>query len=238
MAVFLFFGGSEAHPRAWDRCRACLEAGGHTSRVIDWVQAPWEAGWPMAIGHLAREIGVVRDAVLVGHSMAGLFLSLLGEKIKARREIYLAALVPHPGRTMYDRLFEGEEIFPPEWTALYQELMATPDHPLTRRKVEEFLFHDGPGDPYAGFWRPFPLPLDLFYDVDFPLMALAPRPRHYIVCSEDRTVCPQWQRKAALELREASRAAAFPLPFTELATGHSPHVTRPQELAALLEALA
>ncbi len=246
MAHFLIFGGSEAHPRAWDRCRAAIAERGHESRVIDWPLAPWHHGMEAALEYLREEIGEVKAPVLVGHSMAGLFLPLLGEKVGAQSEIYLAALVPHPERSIFERLFAGEEIFEPGWSALYQKLIATPEYPEVRQAVEHHLFHDGPGGPYTSYWRPFPLSLTLFYDFRFPLiqrtngrrrlnMGKTPG-RSYLICGGDRTVRPGWQRLAACELEENSAPSGFWVKIAEWPnTGHAPHVARPCELASLLE---
>lgn len=246
MAHFLIFGGSEAHPRAWARCRAALAERGHESRVIDWPLAPWHHGMEAALEFLRDEISDVKAPVLVGHSMAGLFLPLLGQKVEARSEIYLAALVPHPERSIFERLFAGEEIFEPGWSALYQKLIATPEDPEVRQAVEQHLFHDGPGGAYTGYWRPFPLPLTLFYDVRFPLVQRAsgsqrsnkgkPPGRSYLICGGDRTVSPAWQRFAARELEQNSTPSGFLVRITQWPnTGHTPHLARPCELASLLE---
>jgi hypothetical protein len=48
-----------------------------------------------------------------------------------------------------------------------------------------------------------------------------------IVCTEDRTITPAWQRKAARELLGVEPTA--------LPGGHCPHVSRPEALAYVLE---
>jgi Alpha/beta hydrolase family len=60
-----------------------------------------------------------------------------------------------------------------------------------------------------------------------PLKSWPSVPASYIVCAEDRTVTPAWQRRAAREL-----LGVEPL---ELPGGHCPNVSRPEALADVLE---
>ncbi len=63
-----------------------------------------------------------------------------------------------------------------------------------------------------------------------PLRAWPAVPSSYIVCADDRTVRPEWSRRAARE-----RLAVDPI---ELPGGHCPHVSRPRELAEVLNNLS
>ncbi len=226
MATFIFFGGSEMRPTSWTTCQAALEEAGHRAMAIDWADAPWRDGAGAAIEHLARPLQQVEAAVLVGHSAAGLFLPSLADKIQARAEIHLASLVARPGESFLDRVFAGEEIFTPEWEAAYREILAAKDAPeKLRATMERFLFHDCPPDSFARHWRPSPA-LDLLYEMRFPASEGFTRPRYYVVCRDDRTIRPAWQRLAATEIREGE-----PLEFL---SGHCPHLANPNELAGLL----
>ena len=51
-------------------------------------------------------------------------------------------------------------------------------------------------------------------------------PASYIVCSEDRTIRPEWSRKVA-----RTQLGVEPV---ELVAGHCPYVSRPEELAEIL----
>jgi pimeloyl-ACP methyl ester carboxylesterase len=55
-------------------------------------------------------------------------------------------------------------------------------------------------------------------------------PSSYVVCAEDRTIQPEWSRRAARE--------RLGIEAVELPGGHCPHVSRPGELAEVLAALA
>jgi pimeloyl-ACP methyl ester carboxylesterase len=54
-------------------------------------------------------------------------------------------------------------------------------------------------------------------------------PSAYIVCRDDRAVNPEWARRAARE-----RLGVEPV---EIDGGHSPFITRPMELAALIDSI-
>ena len=92
----------------------------------------------------------------------------------------------------------------------------------------EFVFHDCPPERlewalstrimfYARQAMVEPCPLTTWPTV----------PAAYIVCAEDRTITPEWQRKAAREWLQVE-----PL---ELPGGHAPNVRRPEELVDALE---
>ena len=67
------------------------------------------------IQELAERIGSHNETILVGHSIAGLFLSSIGEALGATSEVYIAALIPQLGKSVFDRLLMSEEIFSESW---------------------------------------------------------------------------------------------------------------------------
>lgn len=52
----------------------------------------------------------------------------------------------------------------------------------------------------------------------------------YVVCSQDRTVKPDWSRREAVRRLTAD--------VVEIDAGHCPHVSRPDELADVLDMLS
>jgi Alpha/beta hydrolase family len=222
------------HPSCWDRCIAVLTKLGHESRTIDWVTAPWARGQLEAVEHLSRELNGIDGAILVGHSLAGIFLPLLGSRINAKREMYIAALASDPKHSLSDRLFAGEEIFEFAWIAAYGGMSLSLNQSPSGDQIaciQNYLFHDCPSSSFAAYWRPPSIPLNLFYESRFSLTE-SHIPRNYVVCTRDRTIRPEWQRKIALEI---SGAHAPPMEF---ASGHCPQIAKPSELAHLIHALA
>jgi pimeloyl-ACP methyl ester carboxylesterase len=225
MSTFILLGGSEMRPTSWAACQAALETAGHQTIALDWADTPWQNGPETALAHLEQPLQRVKDAVLVGHSAAGLFLPSLAERIQARAEIHLASLVARSGESFLDRVFASEEIFTPKWEAAYREILAAKDAPeKLRTTIEPFLFHDCPPDSFA-HWRSSSA-LDLLYGLLFTSSGDSSRQRHYIVCRDDRTIRPEWQRQAAAKIQKSD-----PIEFP---SGHCPHLAKPRELAELL----
>jgi hypothetical protein len=94
-----------------------------------------------------------------------------------------------------------------------------------------FLYHDGA--PEVAEWalttRPPWYPEGLYAEV-CPPSSWPNVPSSYIVCSEDRTLRPEWSRQAARELLGVE-AIAIP-------GGHCPQVSRPGRLAEVRSAIA
>jgi pimeloyl-ACP methyl ester carboxylesterase len=112
-------------------------------------------------------------------------------------------------------------IFNPAWVG---------QNPLEDKVALDFVFHDCPPDrlEWAMSTR------IMFYakraiEEPCPLHAWPSIPSAYIVCADDRTITPAWQRKAARELLGVEPV--------ELPGGHCPHVSRPEALAEVLERL-
>ena len=94
----------------------------------------------------------------------------------------------------------------------------------------EIFFHDA--DPDVARWateRLRPQSYGVFAEVT-PLTAWPDVASRSIVCRDDRAIDPGWVRRAAQE-RLGTTAA-------EIDGGHSPFLTRPVELARMLDALA
>jgi pimeloyl-ACP methyl ester carboxylesterase len=103
-------------------------------------------------------------------------------------------------------------------------------NPLDDKVALDFVYHDCPPDRLD--WA---LSTRLvFYakraiEEPCPLRAWPPVPSTYIVCSDDRTITPGWQRQAAREFLGVEPV--------ELPGGHCPHVSRPEALADVLQGM-
>jgi pimeloyl-ACP methyl ester carboxylesterase len=117
---------------------------------------------------------------------------------------------------------EDPLMFNPEWIG---------KDPRDDSVAERFLFHDCPPDILV--WA---LATRRVFVVEgaikqvYPLQAWPNTDSTYIVCSEDRTISPEWSRRVASE-RPGVQAI-------ELPGGHCPHVSRPQTLAEVLSRVA
>jgi pimeloyl-ACP methyl ester carboxylesterase len=133
--------------------------------------------------------------------------------------VFLAAVVPRAGVSFIEQFQSDPSMFNPAWVG---------QNPLEDKVALDFVFHDCPTDrlEWAMSTR------IMFYakraiEEPCPLRTWPPVPSTYVVCADDRTITPQWQRKAARELLGAEPA--------ELPGGHCPHVSRPEALAEVLE---
>ena len=160
-----------------------------------------------------------RDAVLVGHSYGGIVVTGAADRLGAEvgRLVYLDAVVPTPGRSWADCI-------PPEARVQRQALIAEHGH-IPPAPASAYGLT---GDDAA--WverRQTPHPAGVFTDpLDFDAERWAARPRTHVDCTAP-----------ALATIEPSRRLVREQPgweLVELATGHDPMVSAPDELAALL----
>jgi len=231
MSDFIFMAGSETHSGAWDSTRGYLAQRGFNSTLIDWSGTPWDLGLESAVDHLLKDVEIQSDSMLVGHSIAGLFLPLVANAISAQCEIYLSALTPRPDMSFFDQLLAGEDPFHSEWAAGYGEMSRSKEPTVTHRGfLEHFLFHDCGANAVNVYWKGMEKSAEGTYMSSYPAAPLQDRRRAYIVCSKDRALRPEWQRHAAFE--------SLGIQAVEIASGHCPHLAMPRELAQLLEELS
>ena len=161
------------------------------------------------------------EVVGVAHSAGGMYLPLVADRWPLRRMVFLAALIPRPGLSVMDQCRADPSIFNPAWIG---------KNPMEDEVALEFVFHDCPPErlDWAMSTRV------LFHAIrameePCPLSAWPAVPTTYIVCAHDRTITPEWQRRAA---REWLRVEPIELPG-----GHCPNVSRPEMLAEVLDQL-
>ena len=162
------------------------------------------------------------DVVCVAHSAAGMYLPLVAERWQPRRMVFLAALVPLSGLSVREVMRDDPAMFNPAWVG---------KNPADDNVALEFVFHDCPPErlEWAMSTRV------LFYakramEEPCPLTTWPAVPASYIVCADDRTITPAWQRKVAREW-----LGVEPI---ELPGGHAPNVSRPEALADTLVKIA
>jgi pimeloyl-ACP methyl ester carboxylesterase len=222
VADLVLVHGTTQGPRGWDRLAAALEARGHRSVAVDLIEDP-EQGVEHYVAAAVRQVPPDVDApVVVAHSGAGTLLPGIARALGARRQVWLAAYIPDGGRSMLDEVRTAPtEVFNPEW----------PGRDPTADPVlaTYFLFHDC--DLSTLRWalttvRRFSPPR-LTQEV-VPLVTAIPST--YVVAARDRALRPEWCRTQA--------RARLGAEVVEIDAGHCPHVSRPDELAAILDRLA
>jgi pimeloyl-ACP methyl ester carboxylesterase len=159
---------------------------------------------------------------VVGHSGGGYLLPLVAAQRALRRIVFLAAMLPQMGKSFLDQLRDDPTIFNPEWIGK--------DPSRDDAAAMYFLFHDCSGEvaKWALTTR-IRLPLEKMASEVYPLQRWPAVASSYIVCSEDRTINPEWSRRAGRE-----RLGVDPIEFP---AGHCPHISQPQKLAKILSDL-
>jgi hypothetical protein len=223
MTTYCLLHSSGQGPEGWKLVRNVLEDRGH--RVLTPAFRPAEidkgVGWhaQTIIDQLRASRCTPSDTVCVAHSAAGIFLPVIADLLKPRRMVFLAALIPRPGLSIVDQFRADPTMFQPAWRG---------KDPMNDEVALWFLYHDCPQDRIQ--WV-------LSTRIDFyakrameepcPLVAWPAVPSSYIVCKEDRTINPTWQRKASWKW--------LGVEALELPGGHCPNVSRPDTLADMLE---
>jgi pimeloyl-ACP methyl ester carboxylesterase len=212
----------------WQRVLPALWRAGHTAVPVALTgvgeRAHQLSPWVDLGTHVEDVVAAVRaqecrDAVLVGHSYGGIVVTGAADRLGAEvgRLVYLDAVVPTPGRSWADCI-------PPEARAQRQALIAEHGH-IPPAPASAYGLT---GDDAA--WverRQTPHPAGVFTDpLDFDAERWAARPRTHVDCTAP-----------ALATIEPSRRLVREQPgweLVELATGHDPMVSAPDELAALV----
>jgi pimeloyl-ACP methyl ester carboxylesterase len=226
MSTFCLIHSSGQGPSGWRLLTERLEDRGHHVLTPAFRVGETDKGAAWHAETLAEELRHSRyqssEVFCVAHSAGGMFLPLLAELWQPRQMVFLAALIPRPGISIIDQFRADPSMFQPAWVG---------KDPMNDDVALEFVYHDCPRDRidwalstrlsfYAKRAMEEPCPLTTWPSI----------PTTYIVCADDRTISPAWQRKAAREW-----LGVEPI---ELPGGHCPHVSRPASLADILEICA
>jgi pimeloyl-ACP methyl ester carboxylesterase len=235
MAEFLLVHGSCHGAWCWRHVIPALEARGHRATAID-LPAHGEDRTPVAevtLDLYADRVAAALDAmdepaILVGHSAGGATITAAAEKAPERIAclIYLCAYA----------LKDGESLAEVRRRAARQPLL-----PAIRRSPDGLAFTVDPDLAPAIFYS------DCTPEaVAFALPRLCPEPirpqetavrvtarsdglpRRYVLCENDRTIPPEAQQAMTQDWPAGS--------VVRLASGHSPFLSQPERLSALLGA--
>ena len=213
----------------WDLLRPELERRGHRVFAMDLPISDPASG--AAEYAKAVEDALPADCVpmLVAHSAGGLVAPLVAAQRPVKRLVFLAAFLAVPGKSAYDqRATEPLDGYTPktsEWTDLGDDVWKVGPNTAT-----EILYNDAA--PELAQWaieclRPQSYG---FMSEKSPLAAWPDVECRSIVCRDDHAINPAWVRAAAHD-RLGTTAV-------EIDGGHSPFLTRPAELAAILDSMA
>jgi len=215
---------------SWARLVSALEADGHVAIAVDLPCDDPGATFETYADTVAQSLRDHDDLVLVGHSLAGHTIPLVAARLPVRHLVFLCALIAQPGRSLVDQLTADPDMLLPEYVSGLSE----PDerglyHWTDRDLAIDVMYADcDPADAKRAVADLRPQALGP-YTVACPLDAIPAVEWTYVLCSEDRLVNPAWSRRAA---RERLDVQAIELPGS-----HSPFISRPGDLARLLQEL-
>jgi pimeloyl-ACP methyl ester carboxylesterase len=225
MSVFALVHGSCQDAWVWHKVIPLLHAEGHRAMAMDLPLSDPTAGASEYADAVVNALaGLDERPILVGHSMAGTVIPVVASRRPTKTLVFLAAAIPKLGSSLVDR-FRGEEpdMFQPDWRGKNPS--------LHRRDALDYLFHDCDSSlaeeairhlrPQASSRAVTEVP---------PLEQWPPIPSYSIVCTDDRTINPQWSRRASRNL--------LGVQAIEIPGGHCPFLSRPFLLAAELSRLA
>jgi pimeloyl-ACP methyl ester carboxylesterase len=222
--------GSYAGPWVWELVTPELERRGHRVTSVDLPIGDPTAG---AAAYAETIVGAVdwsEPPVIVAHSMSGIVAPLVAADRPVRSLVFLAALLARPSESVNDQR-AAEPIDAPvgpttaQFTDLGDGVWAIGPDTAT-----ELFWHDAPPEVAARANARLRPQAYLAMTETTPLAAWPSAHVAYIACRDDHATNPAWQLEAARQ-----RLGVEPV---VLESGHSPMLSRPAELADVLDRLA
>lgn len=211
----------------WDALRQELERDGHATTAVDLPCEDPDAGAERYADEVLHSIPKTSDGVvLVGHSLAGLTIPIVAGRTRTVMTVYLCALIPVPGLSFDAQHADLSTGYKPSEGAV-----AHPDGSTSwpeRGAVEVFYQDCDPDLARASAQRLRKQHWRITQEVT-PLRRWPDGPAAHILCTDDRVVSRGYSTRAARE-----QLGVDPV---EMAGGHSPFLSRPRELATMLERL-
>ncbi|MEU8040092.1 alpha/beta hydrolase [Streptosporangium sp. NPDC049078] len=225
MSTFVLIHGAGDVGWYWHLVEAELRARGHDVVAPDLPCDDDSAGLNEYADVVIEAVGDREDLVVVGQSFGGFTAPLVAARLPVGVLVLVAAMIPAPGES------------PVEWweNTGFQDAkreQARSDGEST----------GGTGDPYADFYHDVPRELaeeamrrerpqaEARMGEPWPLDAWPDVPTRFVLCEQDRSFPPDFFRRLAAE-----RLNITP---DEIAAGHCVALSRPRELAEILEGYA
>ena len=226
MTAFALVHGGWHGGWCWELVQAELVARGHTAVAPDLPITDPAAG---AVAYADAVLAALpaagdTDVVLVAHSLAGLVAPLVAAAAPVQRVVYLAAMLPEPGRSVDERASAGQRMTR-RGIGRGQTVNEDGSTSFLPAAAAELLYPDSPPERAAlavarlrpQHWRITSEPS--------PVAAGTATPATYVLCTEDRIIDTDWARAAVPGRAE----------LVELPGDHCPFLARPADLADLLE---
>jgi hypothetical protein len=215
MTAFSFIHGAGDVDWYWHLVEAELRARGHDTVAPDLPIEDDAAGLDRYASVVIDATGSRKDVVVAAQSFGGYVAPIVADRIGARLIVLVAGMIPSPGES-------AEEMFAN--TGWQPE-------PLGDRSDRAVFYHDVPADlADEAIRRGGRRQSDTPGREPWPLAAWPSIPTRFILCRNDRFFPATWLRDVVRE-----RLGIVP---DEIESGHCAALSRPAELAALLDGYA
>jgi pimeloyl-ACP methyl ester carboxylesterase len=211
MAAFAFIHGAGDVGWYWHLVEAALRERGHATVAPDLPIEDDAAGLSAYADVVVDAIGDLGDVVVVAQSFGGYVAPLVAERVNAHVIVLVAGMVPAPGETA-EEMFSNTGWQPEPG---FEDVRDVFYHDVPRELADEALRRGSRRQSDTPGREPWPLP------------AWPPIPTRYILCRKDRFFPAAWLRPVVEE-----RLGIVP---DEIASGHCPALSRPDELARRLQ---
>jgi pimeloyl-ACP methyl ester carboxylesterase len=211
MATFAFIHGAGDVGWYWHLVEADLRRRGHHTVAPDLPTDDDTAGLSQYADVVVDAIGGRRDVVVVAQSFGGYVAPIVAERVGARLIVLVAGMVPQPGETA-EELFRNTRWQPGQG-----------DDTGTRA----VFYHDVPDELAEAAMAHGRRQSDTPGREPWPLARWPDLPTRFILGRDDRFFPAAWLRTVVTE-----RLGLTP---DEIDSGHCPALSRPHDLADLLE---
>lgn len=228
MARFVLVHGASHGAWCWAKMIPRLRALGHEVTAIDLpgngVNSPTTRDVTLADYREAVLAALTPDTILVGHSFGGVSITLAAAASdQVRALVYVASVLPENGKRFAD--FRRECIAP-----IVNEVTEPKDGfsvPRTDLCGPVFYSDCTPEDQAFALHNMTPQPVSVMLE---PMtFSTSDVPRHYVRCTRDQVVLPDYQRRITESWPKES--------VHELATGHSPFFSDVDGFVAVLDVI-
>lgn len=218
MASFVLIPGAGGMASYWSRVVPLLEEAGHEAISVELPGDSEKDGLPEYCELVLKAIGTRGDVILVGQSLGGFTAAMVCERAKAKRLIYLNAMIPEPNET------------PGAWwkNTKHSEarLAAAKKHGYsTEFDVHTYFLHDVPPDALK-LLSPPRQEAGVVFGNPCSFTKWAAPPIKVIAGKDDRFF--------PIEFQERIARARLDLPVHAVPGGHLAAMSRPAELVAAL----
>ena len=232
MTTFVLVHGGWHGAWCWEKLIPEIEARGHKAAAMDLPSDDPEATFETYADVVAasiRDLPPDGDVVLVGHSLAGQTVPIVAAREPVRRLVYLCALPAIPGRSLFDQL-GTEKMLNLGYVAGLGAADAQGSRGWADKELaRQFMYADCDDESAEGAIARLRPQAQTPYSIPCPLDRYPDVPTTSIVCSDDQLVNPDWSRDFARRTLGSD--------LIELPGSHSPFVSRPADLASVLDGL-